>query len=223
MPSFFSYLTKEQQKVFRGIPFWTAGSFNAFMKDNADAISNAESNTDWFDQVITKLAEKTYNTAHLCVTKPKGWSLQGGYPRAFSRELCEDLLHLMLAVKKAIAHEAKVQMIQAAAKGLVKYEDVKTRFPFIRTWEPKGYHVKLQLWRDVDLETLTPVRTDGGDLYYLKTYVWLDKKEWYSEDEIKAACNEIVEKQRAYAKKQLEYAEKLAAVVDKAITGGFVL
>lgn len=222
MPSFFSYLTKEQQKVFRGIPFWTAGNFNAFMKDNADAISNAESNTDWFDQVITKLAEKTYNNARLCATKPKGWSLKGGYPRAFSRELCEDLLHLMLAVRKSIAHAAKVEMIQAAAKGLVKYEDVKTKFPFICTWEPKGYHVKLQLWRDVDPTTLQPIVIDGSR-YYIKTYVWLDKKEWYSEDEIKAACNEIIKKERDFIQQRLERTEKLDAVVNSAITGGFVL
>lgn len=222
MPSFFSYLTKEQQKVFRGIPFWSAGNFNAFMKDNDTAIANAETDPAWFDQVIGKLADKTYNNSHLCSTKPRGWAQKDGYPRAFSRELCEDLLNLMLAVRKSIAHAAKVEMIQAAAKGLVKYEDVKTRFPFIRTWEPKGYHVKIQLWRDVDPETLQPMRVDG-DLYYLKTYVWLDKKAWYSEDEIKAACKVIVEKQREYAKRQLGYAEKLAAVVEKGITGGFVL
>jgi Asp-tRNA(Asn)/Glu-tRNA(Gln) amidotransferase B subunit len=222
MPSFFSYLTKEQQKVFRGIPFWTAGNFNSFMKDNEKAIENAETDPAWFDQVITKLAEKTYNNAHLCATKPKGWSLQGGYPRAFSRELCEDLLHLMLAVKKAIAHEAKVQMIQAAAKGLVKYEDVKTKFPFICTWEPKGYHVKLQLWRDINPETLQPIVIDGSR-YYIKTYVWLDKKAWYSEDEIKAACSEIIKKERDFIQQRLERTDKLDAIINSAITGGFVL
>lgn len=222
MPSFFSYLTKEQQKVFRGIPFWTAGSFNAFMKDNASNIEKSETDSAWFDQVITKLAEKTYNTAHLCSTMPKGWSLKGGYPRAFNRELCEDLLHLMLAVKKSIAHEAKVQQIEAAAKGLVKYEDVKTKFPFICTFEPKGYHVKIQLWRDINPETLQPIAIDGNR-YYIKTFVWLDKKAWYSEDEIKAACNEIIKKERDFIQQRLERTDKLDAVINSAITGGFVL
>ena len=128
----------------------------------------------------------------------------------------------MLAVKKAQAHEAKVQMIQAAAKGLVKYEDVKTKFPFICTWEPKGYHVKLQLWRDVNPETLQPIVIDGNR-YYIKTYVWLDKKAWYSEDEIKAACNEIIKKERDFIQQRLERTDKLDAVINSAITGGFVL
>ena len=222
MPSFFSYLTKEQQKVFRGIPFWSAGNFNAFMKDNDKAIENAETDPAWFDQVIGKLADRTYNNSHLCSTKPRGWSMRDGYPRAFSRELCEDLLHLMLAVRKSIAHEAKVQQIQAAAKGLVKYEEVKTKYPFICTWEPKGHHVKLQLFRDIDPETFKPLVIDGNR-YCLKTFVWLDKKAWYSEDEIKAACKAIVTKQREWIQTQTERANKLAAVIESAITGGFVL
>lgn len=222
MPSFFSYLTKEQQKVFRGIPFWSAGNFNAFMKDNDKAIENAETDPAWFDQVIGKLADKTYNNSHLCSTKPRGWAQKDGYPRAFNRELCEDLLHLMLAVRKAIAHEAKVQQIQAAAKGLVKYEDVKTKFPFICTFEPKGYHVKIQLWRDINPETLQPIAIDGNR-YYIKTFVWLDKKAWYSEDEIKAACNVIIKKEREFIQQRLERTDKLDAVINSAITGGFVL
>lgn len=222
MPSFFSYLSKEQQKVFRGIPYWTASNFNTFMKDNESAISVAELDPVWFDQVITKLAEKTYNTSHLCSVKPKGWALPNGYPRPFSRELCEDLLHLMIAVKKAQAHEAKVQQITAAAKGLVKYEDVKTKFPFICTWEPKGYHVKLQLWRDIDPVTKGP-RVVDGTRYYIKTFVWLDKKEWYSEDEIKDACNEIIKKERSFIQLRIEQLDSLESFVDGEITGGFVL
>lgn len=222
MPSFFSYLTKDQQKVFRGIPFWTAGNFNAFMKDNDKAIENAETDPAWFDQVIGELADKTYNASHLCSTKPRGWAAKDGYPRAFNRELCEDLLNLMLAVRKAIAHEAKVQQIQAAAKGLVKYEDVKTKFPFICMWEPKGYHVKLQLWRDIDPVTKGP-RVVDGTRYYIKTFVWLDKKEWYSEDEIKAACNEIIKKERSFIQKRIEQLDSLESFVDGEITGGFVL
>lgn len=222
MPSFFSYLTKEQQKVFRGIPFWSAGNFNSFMKDNEKAIENAETDSAWFDQVIGKLADRTYNNSYLCSVKPKGWAHKDGYPRAFSRELCEDLLHLMLAVMKAQAHEAKVQQIQAAAKGLVKYEEVKERYPFICTWEPKGHHVKLQLFRDIDPETFKPLVIDGNR-YYLKTFVWLDKKAWYSEDEIKAACKVIIQKQREYIQTLTVRADKLADVIETAITGGFVL
>jgi hypothetical protein len=134
-----------------------------------------------------------------------GWKHEPYMPVPFNEQMIDDFVTIMMYVEKAIRKEKHKDEIQAAAKGMINFEDVRNQFKIIAEFRKIGARkVKVVLWRDFDL---TEQRNTSN-------YVWghweiIEYKEYYTLEEIKDTCMKIVNYNIDWAKKRLAAAEIL--------------
>ena len=217
----YSYTTKEQRIQLKAMPDMTGGRFNRLFDLYTRRLISGLSDEHELDNLKLQLSEQfvstiTYMNCRKAVKT--GWKHQasknggdywnnGDYwnytPVPFGEQMVDDFVAIMLYVQKAIVKEKKKDEIQAAAKGLIHFLDVKNQFKMIATFQKIGARkVKVVLWRDFDLDAN----------HNTSNYVWshwemIEYKEYYTRDEICDACMKIVNYNINWAKKRLASAE----------------
>ena len=211
----YSYTTKEQRQMLKAMPDMTGAHFNRYFNYRSvlDVIQG-QADEHAIDNLKFQLSEEFANTIMYMNSQKAvkaGWKHE---PKnavdfwhytsvPFSEQMIDDFVAIMMYVQKAIQKEKKKDEIQAAAKGMISFEDVRNQFKIIAEFRKIGARkVKVVLWRDFDLDTNRNI----------SNYVWghwemLEYKEYYTLKEIKDACMKIVNYNIGWAKKRLAAAE----------------
>lgn len=210
----YSYTTKEQRLQLKAMPDMTGGRFNRIFDLYTRRLISSLSDEHEFDNLKFELSMQFANTVTYMNSQKAvkaGWKhapINGGdywnYTSVpFGEQMIDDFVAIMLYVQKAIQKEKKKDEIQAAAKGLIHFDDIRNQFKIIAEFHKMGARkVKVVLWRDFDL---TEQRNTSN-------YVWghweiLEYKEYYTRDEIRDVCMKIVNYNIDWAKKRLVSAE----------------
>ena len=178
----YSYITKEQRLQLKAMPDMTGGKFNRYFDNYHRRLVTAMSDDHELDNLKFQLSYT---------------------PVPFSEQMIDDFVAIMMYVEKAIRKEKKKDEIQAAAKGMISFEDVRNQFKIIAEFRKIGARkVKVALWRDFDLT----------QQHNTSNYVWghwemIEYKEYYTLDEIKDVCIKIINYNIDWAKKRLAAAE----------------
>jgi hypothetical protein len=210
----YSYTTKEQRIQLKAMPDMTGGRFNRFFDNYQRRLVAAMANDHEMDNLKFQLSEQFANTIVYMNSQKAvkaGWKLEpkngGDYycymSVPFGEQMIDDFVAIMLYVQKAIQKEKHKDEIQAAAKGMISFDEVRNQFKIIAEFRKIGARkVKVVLWRDFDL---TQQRNTSN-------YVWghwemIEYKEYYTLEEIKDTCMKIVNYNIDWAKKRLAAAE----------------
>jgi hypothetical protein len=208
----YSYITKDQRIQLKAMPDMTGGKFNRYFDIYQHRLVTAMANDHEMDNLKSQLAQQfaehlTWMDSAKAIAS--GWrrNTDGEYwaysPVPFGEQMIDDFVAIMLYVQKAIKKEKHKDEIQAAAKGMINFEDVRNQFKIIAEFRKIGARkVKVVLWRDFDL---TEQRNTSN-------YVWghwemIEYKEYYTLEEIKDTCMKIVNYNIDWAKKRLAAAE----------------
>lgn len=208
----YSYITKDQRIQLKAMPDMTGGKFNRYFDNYQHRLVTAMTNDHEMDNLKSQLAQQfaehlTWMNSAKAIAS--GWrrNTDGEYwaysPVPFGEQMIDDFVAIMLYVQKAIKKEKHKDEIQAAAKGMINFEDVRNQFKIIAEFRKIGARkVKVVLWRDFDL---TQQRNTSN-------YVWghwemIEYKEYYTLEEIKDTCMKIVNYNIDWAKKRLAAAE----------------
>ena len=211
----YSYTTKEQRIQLKAMPGMTGASFNRYFNYHSilDVIQG-QADEHAIDNLKFRLSEQFANTIVYMNSQkavkagwkhaPKNSAEYWNYtPVPFNEQMIDDFIAIMMYVEKAIKKEKHKDEIQAAAKGMINFEDVRNQFKIIAEFRKIGARkVKVVLWRDFDL---TEQRNTSS-------YVWghwemIEYKEYYTLEEIKDTCMKIVNWNIDWAKKRLAAAE----------------
>lgn len=208
----YSYTTKEQRIQLKAMPDMTGGRFNRYFDNYQRRLDMAMTDDHEMDNLKFQLSQqfaerltwmnsaKAIATGWKRNTDAEYWNIP---PVPFGEQMIDDFVAIMLYVQKAIKKERHKDEIQAAAKGMINFDDVRNQFKIIAEFRKIGARkVKVVLWRDFDL----------ADQRNTSNYVWghwemLEYKEYYTLEEIKDACMKIVNYNIDWAKKRLASAE----------------
>lgn len=210
----YSYTTKDQRIQLKAMPDMTGGKFNRIFDFYIRRLISGLSDEHELDNLKFQLSEQFANTIVYMNSQKAakaGWKREpkngGDYycymSVPFSEQMIDDFVAIMMYVEKAIRKEKHKDEIQAAAKGMISFDDVRHQLKIIAEFRKIGARkVKIVLWRDFDL---TEQRNTSN-------YVWghwemLEYKEYYTLEEIKDACMKIVNYNIDWAKKRLASAE----------------
>lgn len=210
----YSYTTKEQRLQLKAMPDMTGGRFNRVFDLYTRRLISGLTDEHELDNLKFELSSQfansvTYMNSQKAVKagwkhEPKNGGDYWNYISVpFGEQMIDDFIAIMLYVQKAIQKEKKKDEIQAAAKGLIHFDDIRNQFKIIAEFHKVGARkVKLVLWRDFDL---TEQRNTSN-------YVWghwemLEYKEYYTRDEIRDVCMKIINYNIDWAKKRLASAE----------------
>lgn len=210
----YSYTTKEQRQMLKAMPEMTGGRFNRFFDLYTRRLINGMSDEHELDNLKFQLSigfadTITYMNCQKAVKA--GWKHakngSDGWcdcaPVPFSEQMIDDFVAIMMYVQKATQKEKHKDEIQAAAKGMISFEDIRNQFKIIAEFRKIGARkVKVVLWRDFDLDANRNTTN----------YVWghwemIEYKEYYTHDEIRDLCMKIVNYNIDWAKKRLASAE----------------
>lgn len=210
----YSYTTKDQRIQLKAMPDMTGARFNRVFDLYTRRLISDLADEHELDNLKFQLSEQfansiTYMNSQKAVKA--GWKhapKDGGdyycyMSVPFNEQMVDDFVAIMMYVEKAIRKEKHKDEIQAAAKGMINFEDVRNQFKIIAEFRKIGARkVKVVLWRDFDL-------TDQRNT---SNYVWghwemIEYKEYYTLEEIKDACMKIVNYNIDWAKKRLAAAE----------------
>lgn len=208
----YSYITKDQRIQLKAMPDMTGGKFNRYFAIYLRRLVTAMTNDHEMDNLKFQLAQQfaehlTWMDSAKAVAS--GWrrNIDDEYraysPVPFGEQMIDDFVAIMLYVKKAIKKEKHKDEIQAAAKGMINFENVRNQFKIIAEFHKIGARkVKVVLWRDFDLT----------QQHNTSNYVWghwemIEYKEYYTLEEIKNACIKIINYNIEWAKKRLASAE----------------
>lgn len=210
----YSYTTKDQRIQLKAMPDMTGGKFNRCFDNYQRRLVTAMSDDHELDNLKFQISEQFANTITYMNSQKAvkaGWKHEpingDNYwnytPVPFSEQMIDDFIAIMMYVEKAIRKEKHKDEIQAAAKGMISFEDVRNQFKIIAEFRKIGARkVKVGLWRDFDL---TQQRNTSN-------YVWghwemIEYKEYYTLEEIKNTCIKIINYNIDWAKKRLAAAE----------------
>ncbi len=205
----YSYTTKEQRIQLKAMPDMTGGHFNRYYDLYTRRLITAMTDDHDMDNLKFQLAEQFANAIiYMKKALVAGWKHECdgfGYvgPTPFGEQMIDDFVAIMLYVQKAIKKEKHKDEIQAAAKGLIHFDDVRNQFKIIAEFRKIGARkVKVVLWRDFDI----------AEQRNISNYVWghwemIEYKEYYTLEEIKDVCMKIVNYNIDWAKKRLVAAE----------------
>ena len=208
----YSYTTKEQRQMLKAMPDMTGARFNRYFNyRNVLDVIQGQADEHAIDNLKFQLAEQFADSITYIHSGLKtGWkrSISKGFdvvlsPSPFGEQMIDDFVTIMMYVEKAIRKEKKKDEIQAAAKGMINFDDVRNRFKIIAEFRKIGAkRVKVVLWRDFDLDANRNT----------SNYVWghwemIEYKEYYTLDEIKDTCMKIANYNIEWVKKRLTSAE----------------
>ena len=214
----YSYTTKEQRLQLKAMPDMTGGRFNRFYDCYSRRLLEGIADDHKLDDLKFLISEQFANSI-IYMNSSKG--VATGWKRSpkegadywsymaapFGEQMIDDFVAIMLYVQKAIKKEKHKDEIQAAAKGMVSFDEVKNQFKIIAEFRKvSARKVKLVLWRDFDLDAQRNT----------SNYVWghwemIDYKDYYTLDEIKDACIKIVNYNVEWAKTMRELRRKLVS------------
>lgn len=208
----YSYTTKEQRQMLKAMPNMTGARFNRYFNyRNVLDVIQGQADEHAIDNLKFQLAEQFADSIMYIHSGLKtGWkrSISKGLdvvlsPSPFGEQMIDDFVTIMMYVEKAIRKEKKKDEIQAAAKGMINFDDVRNQFKIIAEFRKIGAkRVKVVLWRDFDLDANRNT----------SNYVWghwemIEYKEYYTLDEIKDTCMKIANYNIDWVKKRLASAE----------------
>ena len=208
----YSYTTKEQRQMLKAMPNMTGARFNRYFNyRNVLDVIQGQADEHAIDNLKFQLAEQFADSITYIHSGLKtGWkrSISKGFdvvlsPSPFGEQMIDDFVTIMMYVEKAIRKEKKKDEIQAAAKGMINFDDVRNQFKIIAEFRKIGARkVKVVLWRDFDLDANRNT----------SNYVWghwetIEYKEYYTLDEIKDTCMKIANYNIEWVKKRLASAE----------------
>ena len=223
MNSAYSYLDKENRRKLRAMPSMTPGAFNKCFTNFQDKIELSLSNEEEADNLRVRLASHFAESILMIdgmAGVKTGWrhlskNKQFYYYTPFGEELVNDYLALLQFVLRAIRKEKKKEAIKAAAEGKIAYEDLKQRFPMIALESLDRTKIKIKLYCDLD---------DAGnaikDPVKHGWFVWnhweaLEKKDWYTVDEITDCVKKIVDNTMNYHMDKIRKLDAAKAVMEK--------
>lgn len=209
----YSYTTKEQRQMLKAMPDMTGARFNRYFNycGVLDVIQG-QADEHAIDNLKFRLSEEFANTITYMNSQKAvkaGWKHNTPGDEwncttvPFGEQMVDDFVTIMMYVEKAIRKEKKKDEIQAAAKGMINFDDVRNQFKIIAEFRKIGAkRVKVVLWRDFDLDSN----------HNTSNYVWghwemLEYKEYYTLDEIKDTCMKIANYNIEWVKKRLASAE----------------
>ena len=218
----YSYLDKENRRKLRAMPSMTPGTFNKHFTNFQKKIELSLSNEEVADILLVRLAD--HFAEHIMMMRPSGWfriskdhedGKDHAYYAPFGEELVNDYLALLQFVARAISKEKKKEAIKAAAEGKIAYEDLKQRFPMIALETMDRTKIKIMLFCDIDdagRATRDPVKQR---FCVWKHWEAIEKKDWYTVEEITACIKKIVDNMMNYHMEKIRKLDAAKAVLEK--------
>lgn len=230
MGSAYSYMDKEARRKLSHMPLMTAGVFNRHFNTYRDKIALSLTNeeeadnlrlrfSDYFSVRIQMMSDivgiKTGWRRRPFICDSMGDACKDSYYTPFGEELVNDYVALLQLVIRSIRKEKKKEEIKAAAEGKIGYEDLKRKFPMIATETLGRNKIKVHLYRDLcddGRPQLDPVKRS--------CFIWhhweaIEKKDWYSVEEITACIRKIIDHTMAYYMEHVKKINVANAVLKK--------
>lgn len=212
MGSAYSYMDKEARRKLSHMPLMTAGVFNKHFNTYHEKIELSLSNEEEADNLRVRFADyfaerimmmgdiqgvKTGWHCRECDHDERGVA-RVAYYTPFGEELVNDYVALLQLVVRCIRKEKKKEEIKAAAEGKVAYSELKQKFPMISTEGLGRSKVKVMLYRDLDSEGHPMPDPVKRSFYIWNHWEAIERKDWYSVEEITACIKKIINHTMAY-------------------------
>lgn len=231
MGSAYSYMDKEARRKLSHMPLMTAGVFNKHFNTYHEKIELSLTNEEEADNLRLRFADyfaerimvmgdingvKTGWRSRACDHDERGVATRAYY-RPFGEELVNDYVSLLQLVVRCIRKEKKKEEIKAAAEGKVAYDDLKQRFPMISTETMGRSKVKIQLYCDLDADGHAMPDATNRRFYIWNHWEAIEKKDWYSVEEITACIRKIIDHTMAYHMEKVRKLNTANAVLEKIV------
>lgn len=230
MGTAYSYMDKEARRKLSHMPHMSACVFNRHFNAYHEKIELSLSNEEEADNLRVRFAdyfaERIMMMGDIQGVKT-GWHRrecdhdERGVARVlytpFGEELVNDYVALLQLVVRCIRKEKKKEEIKAAAEGKVSYSDLKQKFPMIGVYPMGRSKVKVTLYRDLDSEghpQLDPVKRS---FYMWNHWEAIERKDWYSVEEITACIKKIIDHTMAYHMEKVRKLNTANAVLEKIV------
>lgn len=214
-----SYLDKEQRKLLLNV-LWDGNTFNAFMKDNLQALQQVETQPETAGYMAEKIASSLLSRVYWSRFKDKATKLgylkivpgKGSMARPFSEQLPQDVLQLCVFVLKAIKKEEKKEEIKAAATGAITITEAQERYyPLVHfdVSNPR-WGIKVHV-AQLDLNGNRIKNAKENRFYTWNHWEMLPSKKYYQPEEIEAVVKKILNNTKEYydtKMQQLSYGMK---------------
>lgn len=225
----YSYMDKEARRKLKAMPLMTAGVFNRHFKSYREKIELSladEQEADnlrslfsyYFFDRITMMGDimgvKTGWRRRSCSHNDHGVATTT-YLTPFGEDLVNDYVALLQLAVRAISKEKKKTEIKAAAEGKVAYEDLKRKFPMISKETLGHSKIKIQLCRDLDEDGHAIPEPVKKHIYIWHHYEVIEKKDWYSVEEITACIKKIVDHMMDLHMEHIRKLDRANAVLEK--------
>lgn len=219
----YSYLDKENRRRLRAMPSMTPGTFNKHFTNIQNKIELSLSNEEVADNLRVRFADhfaerismingmNGVNTGWRHLSKDNRFS----YYTPFGEELVNDYLTLLQFVARAIRKEKKKEAIKAAAEGKIAYEDLKQRFPMILLESLDRTKIKIKLYCDLDDAGNAIEDPVKHDFFVWNHWEAIEKKDWYTVEEITACIEKIVDNTMNYHMDKIRKLDATKAVLEK--------
>ena len=219
----YSYLDKENRRKLRAMPSMTPGTFNKHFTDLYDKIELSLSYEEVADNLRVRFAghfaERIAMADGMAGVKT-GWrhlskDNRFSYYTPFGEELVNDYLALLQFVARAIRKEKKKEAIKSAAEGKITYEDLKQRFPMILLESLGRTKIKIKLYCDLDDAGNAIKDPVKHDFFVWNHWEAIEKKDWYTVEEITACIKKIVDNTMNYHMDKIRKLDAAKAVLEK--------
>ena len=229
MSTAYSYMDKEARRKLSYMPLMTAGVFNKHFNTYQAKIELSLTNEEEADNLRARFADyfadrimmmgditglKTGWRPRECDRDEKGIA-RTAYYTPFGEEMVNDYVSLLQLVVRAIRKEKKKEEIKAAAEGKVAYEDLKKRFPMISTETLGRSKVKIELYRDLSDDGKPMMDPVKKTFYIWNHWEAIERKDWYSVEEITACIRKIIENTMNYHMEKVKKLNVANAVLEK--------
>lgn len=230
MGTAYSYMDKEARRKLNHMPLMTAGVFNKHFNSYREKIELSLTDEEVADNLRVRFADYFAERIQMMgdiVGVKTGWRRRPcacdsngiarvAYYTPFGEELVNDYVSFLQLVVRAIRKEKKKEEIKAAAEGKIAYDDLRRKFPMISTETMGRSKIKVLLYRDLD-ETGHYLSAYNG-----KTYVWnhweaMEKKDWYSVEEVTACIKKIIDHTMNYHMEKINKLNAANAVLEKIV------
>ena len=228
MATAYSYMDKEARRKLAEMPLMTAGVFNKHFNSYREKIELSLTNeeeadnlrlrfSDYFSERIQMMGDivgvKTGWRRRPCACDSRGVPTRAYYT-PFGEELVNDYVALLQLVVRCIKKEKKKEEIKAAAEGKIGYDDLRRKFPLISTETLGRNKIKVMLYRDLDQDGHCTPASNG------RTYIWnhwevMEKKDWYSVEEVTACIKKIIDNTMNYHMEKIQRLNVANAVLEK--------
>jgi len=231
MGSAYSYMDKEARRKLSQMPLMTAGVFNKHFNTYHEKIELSLTNEEEADNLRVRFADyfaerimmmgdiqgvKTGWRRCECDHDDRGVA-RVAYYTPFGEELVNDYVALLQLVVRCIRKEKKKEEIKAAAEGKVAYSDLKQRFPMINVETMGRSKVKIQLYRDLGDDGHPQLDPEKRSFYIWNHWEAIEKKDWYSVEEITACIRKIIDHTMAYHMEKVRKLNVANAVLEKIV------